>query len=196
VSPPLLFCLSDHLDLPDFLATGVVILISIAMAAGIVLIGILWTLFSRRDDKMNKYDADAEDDDDSVHHRPSSLLEHINAATRTTILGGTSPFNNAEKEEDRVPGQGPDQDPFAADASNYVRAETPSDAVAGMMAGEEEMSRPAHARYSFDGTGEGELALSAGLAVEVLDDRDPAYVSPLCPVQCSLLKFSQMVVRS
>ncbi|TFK44605.1 cortical protein marker for cell polarity-domain-containing protein [Crucibulum laeve] len=160
-----------------FLATGVVILISIAIAAGVVfllaLIGILWTLFSRRGDKLNKFDTVEEEDDDSTHHRPSSLLEHINAATRTTILG-TSPFSNyhADKEE-KVAQETSDHDPFGPDASNYMRAETPSDAVGGMLA--EEISRPAHARYSFDGTGEGELPISAGAEVEVLDDRDPAW---------------------
>lgn len=162
-----------------FLATGVVILISIAIAAGVVfllaLIGILWTLFSRREDKLNKFDVVEEEDDDSTHHRPSSLLEHINAATRTTILGA-SPFSNynAEKDEGGVSrgNPTPEPDPFAADASHYVRAETPSDAVGGILA--EEMSRPAHARYSFDGGGEGELAISAGAEVEVLDDRDAA----------------------
>lgn len=157
------------------LAAGIVILISIAIAAGVVfllgLVGILWTLFSRRDDKLNKLDAGEEEDDDSAHHRPSSLLEHINAATRTTILG-SSPFSNinAEKEEEKTAKE--TQDPFGPDASNYIRAETPSDAVGGMMA--EETSRPAHARYSFDGTGEGELPISTGAEVEVLDDRDPA----------------------
>lgn len=170
----------------DFLATGVVILISIAIAAGVVfllsLIGILWTLFSRRDDKLNKLDLQNDDDDDSTHHRPSSLLEHINAATRTTIIG-SSPFANfnQDKEEEKV-GNAPlsahEQDPFGPDASNYLRAETPSDAAGGMMA--EEPSRPAHARYSFDGTGEGELPLTAGAEVEVLDDRDAAYVHFLC----------------
>jgi len=168
------------------LATGVVILISIAIAAGVVfllaLIGILWTLFSRKEDKLNKFDGTDDEDEDSTHHRPSSLLEHINAATRTTILG-TSPYNyNTEKEEKTTgsPTQ-PEADPFAsgADASNYVRADTPSDAVGGLLA--EETSRPAHARYSFDGTGEGELPISAGAEVEVLDDRDPAYVSFLPP---------------
>lgn len=155
---------------------GVVILISIAIAAGVVfllaLVGILWTLFSRRDDKLDKFDGN-EDDDDSTHHRPSSLLEHINAATRTTILG-TSPFGNisTEREEEKMAKE--PQDPFGPDASNYMRAETPSDAVGGMMT--EETSRPAHARYSFDGTGEGELPISTGAEVEVLDDRDPAYV--------------------
>ncbi|RDB25199.1 Polarized growth protein rax2 [Hypsizygus marmoreus] len=159
-----------------FLATGVVILISIAIAAGVVfllaLIGILWTLLSRRDDKLSKFDAADDDDDDSTHHRPSSLLEHINAATRTTILG-SSPFGNpsGEKEEEKIAKD--THDPFGPDASNYMRAETPSDAVGGLMA--EETSRPAHARYSFDGTGEGELPMSAGAEVEVLDDRDPAW---------------------
>ncbi|KAF5386181.1 hypothetical protein D9615_002441 [Tricholomella constricta] len=159
-----------------FLATGVVILISIAIAAGVVfllaLIGILWTLLSRRDDKLSKFDAAEEDDDDSIQHRPSSLLEHINAATRTTILG-TSPFNNTngEQEEEKIARD--NHDPFGPDASNYVRAETPSDAVGGILA--EETSRLAHARYSFDGAGEGELPISAGAEVEVLDDGDPAW---------------------
>ncbi|KAF5351821.1 hypothetical protein D9756_007372 [Leucocoprinus leucothites] len=160
-----------------FLATGVVILISIAIAAGVVfllaLIGILWTLFSRRDDKV-KYDGAEEDDDDSTHHRPSSLLEHINAATRTTILGSTSPFSNygLEKEEDRT-GRIDDSDPFGPDASNYLRAETPSEAIGGLLP--EEGSRIAHVRYDFAPDGEGELALQAGTEVEILDDQDRAW---------------------
>ena len=162
------------------MATGVVILICIAIAAGVVfilaLIGILWTLFSRRDDKANKLDiSDFDDDDDSTRHRPSSLLEHINAATRTTILGANNPFNNlSDEKEDKAATGGSNID--GPDGSNYVRAETPSDAVGGMLAAEEETSRPAYARYSFDGTGEGELPLSAGMEVEVLDDRDAACV--------------------
>lgn len=178
MSESLLISLDDLCDISvGVLAVGVVILISIAIAAGVVfllaLVGILWTLFSRRDDKINKFDGGEEDDDDSAHHRPSSLLEHINAATRTTILG-TSPFGNisAEKGEEKFAREA--QDPFGPDASNYIRAETPSDAVGGLMT--EETSRPAHARYSFDGTGEGELPISTGAEVEVLDDRDPAYV--------------------
>ncbi|KAF7428381.1 hypothetical protein PC9H_007604 [Pleurotus ostreatus] len=162
-----------------FLATGVVILISIAIAAGVVfllaLIGILWTLFSRRDDKVHKVDgAEVEDDDDSTQHRPSSLLEHINAATRTTILGA-SPFApyGSEKERGNEGHASADQDPFGPDASNYVRAETPSDAVGGML--EEEKSRPARARYSFDGAEEGELPITAGAELEVLDDKDAAW---------------------
>lgn len=163
----------------DFLATGVVILISIAIAAGIVfllaLIGILWTLFSRRDDKLNKFDPVEVDDDDDSAHRPSSLLAHINAATRNTIIGDSGPFGpHVDKEGEGVIGTAGG---FEPDASNYVRAETPSDAVIGTMGGED-MTRPAHARYSFDGEGEGELALNAGQEVEILDDNDAAYVYP------------------
>ncbi|KAI0302566.1 cortical protein marker for cell polarity-domain-containing protein [Russula brevipes] len=150
-----------------FLATGVVILISIAIAAGIVflivLLGILWTLFSRRDEVLSKFDpAEVGDDDDSTQHRPSSLLAHINAATSATILGtkGASSMGH---------------DPLSGpDASNYLRAETPSDAFGGGLANEES-GRPAHARYSFDGTGEGELPLVVGQELEILDDRDHSW---------------------
>ncbi|KAF7321403.1 SH3 domain-containing protein [Mycena kentingensis (nom. inval.)] len=154
-----------------FLATGVVILISIAIAAGVVfllaLVGILWTLFSRRDDKVNKFDGAEEDDDDSTHHRPSSLLEHINAATRTTIIG--APFGFTSSKEDKQI----DSRSHSPEPEGFVRNETPSDAVGAMLA--DELSRPAHARYSFDGTGEGELPISAGSALDILDDRDPAW---------------------
>ncbi|KAI0256207.1 cortical protein marker for cell polarity-domain-containing protein [Lactifluus subvellereus] len=164
------------------LAPGVVILISIAIAAGIVfllvLLGILWTLFSRRDEVPNKFDpADTGDDDDSTQHRPSSLLEHINAATRTTILGSQSPFHNVsgEKEAAAAADAGASSTGHdllsGPDASNYVRAETPSDAFVGGLIGEE-TGRPAHARYSFDGAGEGELSLVVGQELEILDDHD------------------------
>jgi hypothetical protein len=157
---------------------GIVILISIAIAAGVVfllvLLGILWTLFSRKEQQIKTVDQD--EDDDSLHQRPSSLLAHVNAATRTTILGATSPFSqyNPEKEEE-ASGQrsGHDNtDVFGADASNYVRAETPSDALGSSG----EVGRPAHARYSFEATGDGELPLTAGMELEVLDDSDQAYV--------------------
>lgn len=170
-------------NLIDFLAVGVVILISIAIAAGVVfflvLLGILWTLFSRKEEQMKTIDQD--EDDDSLHQRPSSLLAHVNAATRTTILGATSPFSqyNPEKEEEST-GQrsgGENTDVFGPDASNYVRAETPSDAIG--ISGE--VGRPAHARYSFEASGEGELALTAGMELEILDDSDQAYVLPFSP---------------
>jgi hypothetical protein len=160
-----------------------------AIAAGVVfllaLIGILWTLFSRRDDKL-KMDGAVDDDDDDDQHRPSSLLEHINAATRTTIIGN-SPFAAAavagyDKDEEEHEKHGEHDDPYGPDASNYLRAETPSDVNGGLMG--EELSRPAHARYSFDGAGEGELPLVAGTEVDILDDRDPAYVLSAFCLEC------------
>jgi hypothetical protein len=164
-------------DRADLLATGIVILISIAISAGVVfllvLAGILWTLLSRRDDALGaKFDAGDESDDDASGPRPSSLLAHINAATRTTIMGAAGDEGQAGS-----PQHSPKEaDPFSGpDASNYLRAETPSEAVAGMMAGEEEPGRAAHARYSFDGVGEGELPLSVGMQLEVLDDRDHSW---------------------
>lgn len=68
---------------------------------------------------------------------------------------------------------GASSDPFGPDASNFARADTPSDAMGGIIAGEE-LSRPAHARYSFDGAGEGELPMTAGQELEILDDKDTA----------------------
>lgn len=98
----------------------------------------------RRETRVDSRDSD----DDSTRHRPSSLLDHINAATRNTILGTTSPFN-------------------------FVGSDTPS----GAGGPDDNLSsRPAHARYSFDGTGEGELPIAAGVEVDVLDDRDSACV--------------------
>ena len=147
----------------------------------LALIEILWTLFARRDDKVGPVVHEDFDNDDDSTHRPSSLLEHINAATRSTILGAQSPFGpNAEKEAGYAAAAGAaaaaHDDPFSGpDASNYVRAETPSDALGGGLDGEEQ-SRPAYARYSFDGKGEGELALRTGQELEILDDRDAAYV--------------------
>ena len=162
---------------------GIVILISIAIAAGVVfllaLIGILWAIFARKEEKIERYDP-AEDDDDSTTHRPSSLLEHINAATRTTILG-QSPFaaNESEKEAESHARTVESADPFGPvpDASNYLRADTPSDAMGGLASAED--IRPAHARYSFDGQGEGELPLFAGQEIDILDDGDAAYVHGL-----------------
>jgi hypothetical protein len=143
-----------------------------------VLLGILWTLFARRDEALSKFDpADIGDDDDSTEHRPSSLLEHINAAT-TSILGSQSPHHNVSGEKEAVAADAgassSGHDPLSGpDASNYVRAETPSDAFGGGL-GSEETGRPAHARYSFDGAGEGELSLVVGQELEILDDGDPS----------------------
>ncbi|EJD03004.1 uncharacterized protein FOMMEDRAFT_134152 [Fomitiporia mediterranea MF3/22] len=160
-----------------FLAVGVVILISIAIAAGVVfllvLLGILWTLFARRHNEKLDYAA-YDEDDESMHQRPSSLLEHINEATRGTIIGAPAGFENSQKQEEEHAAALTSADPFAQehDGDNFQRAETPSEVIAIGTANEEQ-GRPAHARYSFDGAGEGELALAEGMSLEILDDRDP-----------------------
>ncbi|KAG8929683.1 hypothetical protein FRC02_005233 [Tulasnella sp. 418] len=162
-----------------FLATGIVILISIAIATGIIflllLIGILWTICSRREGGLANPNPDDDSDNDSFNrHRPSSLLEHINAATRTTILGGATNdvaqggARNARNMEESGP-----------DGSGWARTETPNDLLGGTAGtaidGAEDVYRPTRARYSFDGTGDGELSIGAGAEVVVLDDRDPAW---------------------
>ena len=113
-----------------------------------------------------------EEDDDSMHQRPSSLLEHINEATRGTILGAPAGFDLSQRQEDPASGF-TSADPFAQehDGDNFQRADTPSDAVAFGMATDEQL-RPGHARYSFDGAGEGELPLVEGMSLDILDDRD------------------------
>jgi len=137
----------------------------------LALIGILWTLFARRDDNLNGYPVD--DDDSSSMHHPSSLLAHINEATRKTILGGDhdDPFHGGEKAvaAGMAAGALHGSDDYHDD-DGYRRAETP--AVGGVYA--DDSNRPAHARYSFEGSGPGELAVSAGAELIVLDDRDPA----------------------
>ena len=150
-----------------------VILISIAISAGVVfflvLLGILWTLLGRRGSNEKLEYAIYDEDDDSMHQRPSSLLEHINEATRTTILGPPAGFENPQRHEDELTSA----DPFAQehDGDHFQRAMTPD--AAGLALAAEEQGRPAHARDSFDGAGDGELALTEGMNLEVLDDRDP-----------------------
>ncbi|KAF7793786.1 hypothetical protein EIP86_004907 [Pleurotus ostreatoroseus] len=152
-----------------FLATGIVILISIAIAAGVVfllaLIGILWAIFARRDERADKLDVAEYEDDDSTTHRPSSLLEHINAATRTTIIG-QSPFaQDSEKEAEAAA--------MEVDAGGSFRPDTPSDATGALMAPED--ARPGRARYSFEAENDGELPMATGQELEILDDRDNAW---------------------
>ncbi|CAE6429429.1 unnamed protein product [Rhizoctonia solani] len=155
-----------------FLPRGVVILISIAIAAGIVflllLIGVLWTIFSRREDQPQEEYADQEGDDDSLHHRPSSLLEHINAATRNTIVGSVAGgmYGGGEKEKAITP-----------DPTDGTHAGEDED---GMVTGQayndpDGEGRIARARYSFVPSGDGELPLDEGAQVVVIDDRDPAW---------------------
>lgn len=166
-----------------FLAVGVVILISIALGAGIVfllgLIGILWALFARREDRNIGQDTMTEDDD-SV--RPSSMLAHVNAAARNTIIGSPKGDYYAHKGEDTIV-----DDPVRpSTAGSHMGADVAAGAAVGAGAAamahhsltpvtttdENDVNRPAQARYSFEGTGEGELPLHTGQQVTVLNDQD------------------------
>ncbi|KAG8932932.1 hypothetical protein FRC01_011649 [Tulasnella sp. 417] len=164
-----------------FLATGIVILVSIAIATGIVflllLLGIFWTLCTRREAGLAHPNPEDDDDESSFrHHRPSSLLEHINAATRTTILGGAGLAGAGAAVAHR---KGDASEDTHADPDMWARAETPSDVMgaAGMMSEGEpgDVNRPTHARYSFAGGAEGELPVAAGQEIMVLDDRDESW---------------------
>ncbi|EUC64087.1 Bud site selection-like protein, partial [Rhizoctonia solani AG-3 Rhs1AP] len=154
-----------------FLPRGVVILISIAIAAGIVflllLIGVLWTIFSRREGQSQEEYVDQEGDDDSLQHRPSSLLEHINAATRNTIVGSIAGgiFPGSEKSEKAT----------TPDPTDGTHAGEDEDGMGTGQVYNDPDGRVAHARYSFLPSGEGELPLEEGAQVVVLDDRDPAW---------------------
>lgn len=115
------------------------------------------------------------EDDDSV--RPSSLLAHVNAAARNTILGET-PQNNYYMHKG--------EDTAVDDHAGALVAVGAGAAAAGAAAGEHnaltpvtttdehDVNRPAQARFSFDGHGEGELKLASGQQVTVLNDRDPS----------------------
>src|SRR5258706_12225114 len=78
----------------DYLARGVVILISIALGAAVVflmgLFGVLWALFRRSDERNYGQDTGTDDkdydDDMNTRQRPSPPLAHINAATPTTTF--------------------------------------------------------------------------------------------------------------
>ncbi|KAG9085576.1 hypothetical protein FRC06_003542 [Ceratobasidium sp. 370] len=168
---------SFSFDIRKFLPRGVVILISIAIAAGIVflllLIGVLWTIFSRREDQPQEEFVDQDGDDDSLHHRPSSLLEHINAATRNTIIGGAI-FADGQKNISPEPTDGTHMG--GEDDGKGHMAEDDD----GMGPGEayndpDGEGRIAKARYSFLPSGDGELLLTEGAQVTVLDDRDSAW---------------------
>ncbi|KAG8906921.1 hypothetical protein FRB99_005695 [Tulasnella sp. 403] len=156
-----------------FLAAGLVILISIAIATGIVLLllllGILWAVCARRDTTLANPNPEEDDDDaSSFRHRPSSLLAHINAATRTTILGPSALTGAAFASRKGEPSHD-----THADTEAWHRADTPSGEGFIAMDGEPgDINRPTHARYSFAGQSEGELPVMAGQELVVLDDRN------------------------
>ena len=179
----------------DYLARGVVILISIALGAGVVflmgLLGVLWALFRRRDERNYSQDTgtdekDYDDDMDSLQ-RPSSLLAHINAATRNTIF---MPKDMEVSSNAEVAGHKAEETAFdPTDQAHGLRGDSISHegtlaggAGAALISGtqspvttvdEGDVNRPAHARHSFEGGGQGELPLKTGQNVIVLNDQDP-----------------------
>lgn len=191
---PLLHAEYADVRVSDYLARGVVILISIALGAGVVfllgLLGVLWALFRRRDERNIGQDTVIDekeyDDDIDSFHRPSSLLAHINAATRNTILmpKDADPFADTEVARHKA-------EETAVDPTDQLHARSESmshegtlaaGAVAPLLSGtqspvttvdEDDVNRPAQSRFSFDGAGEGELPLKAGQDVIVLNDQDP-----------------------
>lgn len=130
----------------------------------LALIGILWAIFARKDERVDKLDIVDYDDDDSTTHRPTSLLEHINAATRTTIIGQSPYPQDSEKEAEAAA--------MDVDAGGSFRVDTPSDITGAVMPQEE--PRPGRARYSFEAENDGELHMATGQELEILDDRDNA----------------------
>lgn len=139
--------------------------------------GILWTLCTRREAGLAHPNPEDDDDESSFrHHRPSSLLEHINAATRTTILGGAGVAVAGAAAAHK---KGDVSEDTHADPDTWTRPGTPSDTMGGMgMTNEGEpvdVNRPTHARYSFAGGAEGELPVAAGQEIVVLDDRDESW---------------------
>ena len=177
-----------------YLARGVVILISIALGAGIVflmgLFGVLWALFRRRDERNFSQDTGTDEkeyDDDMDSQRPSSLLAHINAATRNTIFmpKDMDVLTNEEAAGHRAEDTAVDP----TDQTHVLRSDSMSHegtlavgAAGARMSGsqspvttvdEDDVNRPAQARHSFEGKGEGELPLKPGQDVIVLNDQDP-----------------------
>lgn len=194
------YCPWPHSECADvwvsgYLARGVVILISIALGAGVVfllgLLGVLWALFRRRDERNLGQDTATDekeyDDDMDSLQRPSSLLAHINAATRNTILmpRDVDVFANTESAGHKAEETAVDH----TDQTHVLRSDSMSHegtlaAGAGVALAsgsqspvttidEDDVNRPAQARHSFDGNGEGELPLKTGQNVIVLNDQDP-----------------------
>lgn len=178
----------------DYLARGVVILISIALGAGIVfllgLLGVLLALFRRRDERNVSQGTGADEkeyDDDMDSQRPSSLLAHINAATRNTIFmpKDMDVFANEGAAGHRAEETAVDP----TDQTHVFRSDSMSHegtlgvgAGAALLSGsqspvttvdEDDVNRPAQARHSFEGHGEGELPLKSGQEVIILNDQDP-----------------------
>ncbi|KAM0748462.1 hypothetical protein T439DRAFT_303994 [Meredithblackwellia eburnea MCA 4105] len=146
-----------------YMAVGLVILISIAIALGLVfllvLIGLLIALARRRDEPQYPQPADQRQYRDSiqVQHHPTALLEAVGAATAVMLEGK----GNKEKEQERLGAVDHDSiaGPMSFDADSEEDGQLQSDAIA-------------RARYSFQGEHVGELSVTAGEDLVVLEASD------------------------
>jgi len=152
------------------------------------LLGVLWALFRRRDERHSVQDSGSDekeyDDDMDSLQRPSSLLAHINAATRNTIFMPKDmevSSNAGHRAEETAVDH---SDPIHALRSDSISHEGTLAAGAGaaLISGsqspvttvdEDDVNRPARARHSFEGDGEGELPLKTDQNVIVLNNQDP-----------------------
>ena len=152
------------------------------------LLGVLWALFRRRDERNYGQDSgsdekDYDDDMDSLQ-RPSSLLAHINAATRNTIFmpKDMEISSNAEiaghKAEETAVDHTDQSHALRGDSISHEGTLAPAALISGTQSpvttvDEDDVNRPAQARHSFEGDGQGELPLKTGQDVIVLNDQDP-----------------------
>lgn len=152
------------------------------------LLGVLWALFRRRDERNYGQDTgsdekDYDDDMDSLQ-RPSSLLAHINAATRNTIfmpkdmdISSNADIAGHKVEETAVDHTDHSHAP-RGDSISHEGTLAPAALISGTQSpvttvDEDDVNRPAQARHSFEGDGQGELPLKTGQDVIVLNDQDP-----------------------
>lgn len=155
----------------EFLATGLVILVSIAISLGIVfvlvLIGLLVALRHRGDQEQTYPVAHTTEDDDVLAHRPTSLLTAINQATAMI----------ATEQKGEKKGKGsPSAWDEGASASGHDQAlhglgfgATPGGVD---TSAEEDGYAVMHARRDFEAESPGELSMRANEEVRVLDRSD------------------------
>ncbi|KPV77610.1 uncharacterized protein RHOBADRAFT_51443 [Rhodotorula graminis WP1] len=158
------------------LATGLVILISIAIGLGIVfllvLLGLLVMLARRRDEPQypprDPKGAHSAASETSSLHRPSSLLQTVGAATAVLL----DPRGEKARRNSLGGGAGGDGD------GDGARAGTGSFDAAALSYGgsdyeaDEDEPSTAMARYSFHAEHPGELSISAREEVTILDSQD------------------------
>lgn len=161
------------------LATGIVILISIAIALGVVfllvLIGLLIALARRKDEPQQQYPpknlvgaAGVAGDNASTTssmqnlHRPTSLLQTVGAATAVLL----DPKGEKQRSPDGGVGSFDGGAGGAAGAMGY-----------GSDYGDEDDGQPsaALARYSFHAEHEGELSISTNESLTILENSDPTW---------------------